>query len=102
MQPRMLLLTLNEWNGPGRRYPPGRTDVDLVTQRTIGMVTRLSLKEAIDRLSDYRNAYNAHFRLAVEFRLLGVATIDNLDPGRIDAAGLTMVENLAQGPDDFE
>lgn len=66
------------------------------------MVTSLSLPAALDRLSGYRNAYNAHFRLAVEFRLLGVTDIDDLDLFQIEAGGLTVVEDLAQGVDDFD
>ena len=98
----MLLLTLHEWIGPGRSYPVEGIAENVPSEQTIGMVTNLSLSEAIDRLSDYEHAFKAHSILAVEYSLLGIATIDKLDPGRIPAAGLTLVENLAQGADDFD
>ena len=98
----MLILTLHEWIRPGEKFPIDWSASNVTSERTIGMATNLSLPMAIDRLTEYEFAFNAHSILAIEYSLLGIATIDQLDPGRVHAAGLTLIEDLARSVEDFD
>ncbi len=94
----MLLLTLREWFGPGRDYPPERPASAITGEKIVGMVTHLALTDAIRRLHAYQNAFSAQSAriTAVEFHLIAVTEIDDLDQNDIENAGMSLIEDLMQ------
>src|SRR4051812_5607401 len=95
----MLLLTMQEWFGSASRRDPRLAKVDTeVRQRAF--VTRLPLAEALDRIHAYEEAHNARYAraTALEFALLTVVTIDDLDERRIQIARVVFVETLDSSP----
>ena len=98
----MLLITMNEWLGPGRKMTPENASRTDSHERLITFATHLSLGEAIERISNYEQAFNAHYFLAVNFRLLQVMKIDdNLTPQQLTSVDVQLVENLYQKSEDF-
>ncbi len=89
----MLLLTVQEWIGPGR---------DMVEDRhlwpekisTKAFATRLELERAINVLADYEDRYNRANRLAVNFTLIGIQTIEDISDGALECVRVELVENL--------
>lgn len=97
----MLLITMREWLGPGRRMS---TEENLKWKEKVrhsGFVTRLPLGEAIERIKQYSDAYKARYPLAVEFELISVSEIDYLTDEQIEISGAVFVEKLAQRVEDF-
>jgi hypothetical protein len=90
----MLLLTFEEWLGPGREHP----DRESVNERTrmVAFATDLKLLGALSKIAAYQDAYNRHFSLAVNFRLLSVQEIDRLDSGTLECVGVEMIESLKE------
>lgn len=100
----MLLLTVREWFGPGRDYPLDAPHSAITGEKIVGMVTHLALANAIQRLHAYRNAFSAQSDriTAVEFHLIAVTTIDDLDQSDIENAGMRLIEDLAQEVSEFD
>ena len=89
----MLLLTVREWLGPGRRCPPNKMPQE--RERLVGMVTWLSLPDALKRLHQHQEAYNEHFEImGVAFGLVSVSQIDALNADDISNGGLEVIERL--------
>jgi hypothetical protein len=89
----MLILTVREWIGPDhhREYPRGRPEV---IERVRGMATRQPLGEAMLRLQAIGQAYKVRGPLAVEFSVLGVATIDDLTDAELEAGMIELIDDL--------
>jgi hypothetical protein len=90
---KMLLLTFNEWIGPGRSHSSPWAVQERT--RTIAFATRLELAEAISRINDYQIAYNKRFTLAVNFSLVAVAEIDSIPDASLETVNVHFVERLA-------
>lgn len=95
----MLLITFHEWLGPGRHYP-GNQKPPAVTERQVAFYSRLPLAKALKRVVRYQEAFNERYQLAVNFTLLGVATVDLVPDEVLDTLGVQLVERLAQRPED--
>lgn len=91
----MVLLTVNEWLGPGRRMSPSEKENRSVTERSVCFASRQSLSEAITHLHAYEEAYNAVYPLAVNFTVLTATLVANLDDDVLEKA---RIENLDQLP----
>jgi len=98
----MLLLTMSEWLGPGRRMTPEEIDRAEARKTQIAFATRMKLGEAIKKLYNYQTAYNAYYLLAVEYSLLQVAEIDDLSMDQLEMVNVELIENLKQSKDEFE
>lgn len=96
----MLLLTMNEWVGPGDRYPSDQPQ-PAGSERIIAVATRLPFVQALERVRAYEAAYNAHYRLAVNLRLLTVCPIPETDDELLESLQVEIVEKLAQTAADF-
>lgn len=92
----MLLLTMSEWFGPSQHRDRSLPSIE-PSVRTVAFVTRLPLSVALERIRHYEAAYKRRNRgvTSVEFSLLGVDTIDDLDEATIDLARVQLVEALA-------
>jgi len=88
----MLLLTFNEWCGPGRNHPNPRYVVEYI--KPVAFATRLTLREAIDRLADYQEKYRTHYTLAVSFSLLTVSTIEDTPGAVLGLVNVRLIEDL--------
>lgn len=98
----MLLLTMYEWLGPGKRMTPEQREKAFTQERVHGFVTRLSLGAAIEQISAYQEAFNQHHLMAVNLRLVAVSTIEDLTDSQIEKADLEIVERLKQNASDFQ
>ncbi len=98
----MLLLTLNEWLGPGRKMSSEERSSWEVQEKIIAIATRLKLGEAIGRVNKHQEAYNDFYPLAVNFRLLQVAEIEDLTDEQLGMVAVELAENLKQSPEEFE
>ncbi|WP_221048025.1 hypothetical protein [Methylogaea oryzae] len=72
-----------------------------VRERHRGFVTNLPLATAIERIHAYQVAYKTRYLLAVEFSLIGVVPIDDLDAVHIHMCDVELVEALPQHTDAF-
>lgn len=97
----MLLLTMNEWLGPGRKMPPDESVMTSVQERRFAFATALSLETAIDRIMRYQAAYNERYHLAVNFRLLQVSEIAPLTRTQLAGVQVELVEDLKQNASEF-
>lgn len=98
----MLLLTLWEWIGPQhRKITEPEYSQTKVTERYVSMATRLPLGKALERIAAYEVAYKERYFLAVEFRLLSVAKIENLNDEQLECGRIDLVESLKQQAEDF-
>lgn len=98
----MLLITMNEWLGPGRRMTNEQRDRTESRERLVAFATYVPLGEAIEKISTYEQAFNAHYLMAVNFRLLQVNKIDDLTKQQLDMVEVQLIEDLNQKPEDFE
>lgn len=98
----MLLITMNEWIGPGRKMTPDERDKAISRERLVSFATQLSLGHAIDRIAIYQRSYNENYRLAVNFRLIQVAEISEISREQAQQVGINFVEELPQGINDFK
>ena len=98
----MFLITFNEWLGPGRNVPASERHTISDCNKEIAFATRLALKEAVDRIVAYQNAYNSYYRLAVNFRLLHVTKIENLSDKQLRAVEVQLAEHLPQSAQELE
>lgn len=88
----MLLLTLREWIGATR---DSRLFPHVMSDKTIGMVTRLSLGKAILLLNYYEIAYRKRYKdVDICFSLLSVSEIEDLTDMCVEMARLSVVEDL--------
>jgi hypothetical protein len=92
----MLLIHMVERIGPGGGRPDAAPPLKIV-ERHVAFASRLSLAEALSLIGAYRAAYNRRFyvTVAVTFRLLSVATIDDLDDETLGRFYVSLVERLA-------
>lgn len=96
----MLLLTMNEWVGPGRNYPANEQR-PAATERQVAFATRLTFAQALERVRTYQAAYNARYKLAVNFRLLAVHVIPDTDTELLNELQVQLAEDLQQTEADF-
>jgi hypothetical protein len=91
----MLMLTMRECFGQKPREGLGEPRPMEVRQR--GFVTRLSLREALERIRAYEVAFKQRYDRVgnwIEFELLHVGSIDDLDEEAIELARVVHVEML--------
>lgn len=96
----MLMLTMRETFGQKPRE--GLPQPDPAEVRLRGFVTRLPLKQALSRIRAYEEAYKQRYRRVgtwLEFELLSVVQIEDLDEEAIDLARAVHVEALDQNVD---
>jgi len=102
----MLLITMREWFGPSREALNRRQseggpvlDVDI---RQRAFITSMPLGQAIRRVRAYESSFNERYRKtsAIEFDLLQVVEIDNLDDEEINMSRAIHVEKLGQAPEE--
>jgi len=95
----MLLLTMREWFGPASRRDPRLIKMNTEVGQC-AFVTRLPLGDALERIRAYEEAYNTRYARAnaLQFTLLTVVTIDDLDERQIEIARVVLVETLHSGP----
>ena len=97
----MLLITMNEWLGPGRRMTEEKKDKINILERHMSFATRMNLGDAIEQIYKYQEAYNKHYLLSVEYRLLSVIEIDELSNQQLSMCEVDIVEDLKTRPEDF-
>lgn len=90
----MLLLTVNEWLGPGNRMTQEERNTTLVKTRQIAFATHMTLSKAIEKIYNYQTNYNAYYPIAVEFTLLHVTEIDDLTMDQLRMVRIEYVEEL--------
>jgi hypothetical protein len=88
----MLLLTVREWLGSPR---DAKINVE-PTETLRGFVTRQSLSDAIRKLRSYEDAYKRKYTgtMSVEFAVVAVATIEDLNEKAIDEARMELIETM--------
>jgi len=96
----MLLLTMNEWLGAGKRWPAAEPH-PTATERQVAFATRLPLVEALERVRTHQAAYNARYTLAVNFRLLTVSETLDVPDDLLTDLQVEIVEKLQQCVEDF-
>lgn len=98
----MLLITTHEWLGPGRRMTPEERERTTIQESQTAFATRRPLWEALKLIKGYSDAYKERYRLAVEFRLISVATIEDL-PDHVlgEYARVQLAEHLPQSAAEF-
>lgn len=92
----MKLILMNEWLGPGSKVP---TQLSLITgesNRLVSFATNLPLSLALERILAYQDAYNEHYSLAVNFRLLSVTEVESAPKQLLDKLEVSFVEVLPQ------
>lgn len=97
----MLLLTIQEWLGPGRNMTDAQREKTVEKIQLVGFVTRLSLPEAIKHIYKYKQAYNQKFLLGLTLKVISVSKIDDLPDDVIDMAGMELVEEKPISPTEF-
>ena len=98
----MMLLTFNEWLGPGKKCISAEIRERESRNKTVAFATHLLLPQALLRVKNYQDVYNEHYYLAVNFTLLSVSI--SLDPVRedlLDFFGVQFVEKLPKTPEEF-
>ena len=98
----MLLLTMNEWLGPGRKMSLEESSQTKAFESKIALATRSTLTEALKHIHQYELAFNENYRLAVNFKLLSVSTIDDVNDESLADVDVAIVENLPQKSEDFD
>ena len=96
----MLMLTMRECFGQKER--PGVMKPQAMDVRDRGFVTRLPLAEALGRIRAYETAYKARYDrvgLWIEFELLQVSSIEDLDDEAIEISRAVHVEKLDESID---
>lgn len=89
----MLLITVQEWLGPGRKMTAAERERTEVRLNLIGFVTRLTLPEAIIHLNKYESAFNEKYLLGFTMRIVAVSIIDDLDNKLINIGGMELIED---------
>jgi len=90
----MLILTVNEWVGPGKKCTPEQYDKMQVVQGVAGMATRLPLADAIRKLNAHKKWFDSQGLTAVCYTLLGVCEVDDLDDDLIISMQMILIENM--------
>ena len=101
----MLLITVNEWFGYSRfcadrikaeAFKPEKTEVVFLTH--------LPISQALTRISTYETAFKdkyGAFAPIVEYTLVNITTIPDLDEDSIELTRLRLVEKLPQTTQGF-
>lgn len=101
----MLLITFNEWFGPGRHASdtiPKAHQVDESITQT-GFVTGMELPEALLHVHAYEIAHNNRFvATAIHFTLLSVSKIDYLDEDIREKMDIQLIEALPIIPEEID
>lgn len=101
----MLLLTFIEYSGiphyNHRKYSADQIK-GLEDTKTRAFVTRLTLGQALLKVSGYETAYKHKYALYVEYYLVGTAIIDDLNKEEREAGKLDLAEELPQTVEDFD
>lgn len=93
----MKLLTLRQWLGPSRYARNTNQEANAVPPREeiVGLGTRLPLAEALASLRAYEESYAKRFRyMAVNFNLVAVSEIDDLDSEALEHGRVHLIEDL--------
>ena len=93
----MKLLTLRQWLGPSRYAMDTHQEANAVTPReeTVGLGTRLPLARALASLRAYEKAYTEQYKfMAVNFNLVAVSEIDDLDNEALEHGRVHLIEDL--------
>lgn len=93
----MYLLTLRQWLGPSRRAQNLRHETPTIEPREeiVGLATRLPLGAGLAALREYEVAYTERFwSMAVNFNLVAVSAIDDLDADALENGRVHLVEDL--------
>lgn len=94
----MLLLTVQEWLA----FEDDNGDVKVHHDKLKGFVTRLPLKTAIEKLSDYQKNYPKVFIFAkLSFSLIQVSEIEDLEETHMYNMRLELIEDLENVLIDF-
>ena len=91
----MLLLTMNEWIGPGNRWPANKPQ-PIVRERHMSFATRLPLAQAMEQVLEYQHAYNSHYTMAVNFGLISVCDIPDVNDKILEELRVEIIENLCK------
>lgn len=90
----MILITVNEWIGPGRRMPIEQRDNVEVKESLRGLVTNLSLPEAIEMIDQHVAYFNSKYTLGITISIIAVSEIEDLTDHLIAKGNIEMIENL--------
>lgn len=90
----MLLITMHEWLGPGRKLSPEQAHKVESYMQPRSFVTALPLGAAIERIADHQRVFNTQSLLAIELTLVNVIQIDDLTSEQIIMAGAEYIESL--------
>ena len=91
----MYLITVNEWLGPGHKMNKNRASFIPAEEKQFSLASRLPLNDALTRLRKYQEAYNDKYNMAVNFRVLSIAEVDEIYDCVADLVG---IENLDTKP----
>lgn len=98
----MKLILMNEWLGPGKRMPASTSMSVDETNRLVSFATELPINTALERILAYQAAYNAHYSLAVNFRLLSVTDeVEYISRDLLDKLEIALVEALPKHADEI-
>lgn len=87
----MLLIMVNQWVGPGIRMSPSEFKSK---NELISFHTDMPLHQALARLRQHQDAYNAHYSLAVNFTLLSVSEIPRVPLQQLEDLRVTDIATL--------
>ena len=97
----MLIITMNQWFGPGRNWPHDKQKPDSEQKKTC-FATRLPLADALRRVRAYQNAFCGQYVMAIELTLLSVHTIEDLEDDLLGFFNAKLAENLPQTGEELE
>jgi len=98
----MLLITMHEWLGPGRKMTIEEKEKTRVIERHIAFATNMTEEDALKRISQYQRSYNDKFFLAVNFSLLNISTIRKIPEDILNNLQVPMIESLPSTVNEFE
>jgi len=90
----MLLITMNEWLGPGKNTTVEQAEKLPRMERTMAFATQMLLSKALEEILKYQADFGAKNLLAVEYRLLSVSEIQPVRAELLYDMGVQMVEEL--------
>ncbi|MDR3389933.1 MAG: hypothetical protein P4L92_23090 [Rudaea sp.] len=91
----MLLLTMNQWLGPGVHMAEPQRSAVKVMEGLIAFATELPLADALQRIKEYERAFNGdRTSLGMTLSLIGVTTVDAVALEIFNSVNVRMVETL--------
>ena len=94
----MILITVNEWLGPGREYPKNAIRQEPTNKLTC-FASRLGIVDALDEIYRYQLDFNKRHLLAVNFSLISFQACEEIPEKLLDNLGVQMVEDLIRHND---